>query len=165
MVQDTSGDVIFRVQFRAIACRPEVNEVLDGRVLEVTSTGIIVQSGPIKTFISMKVNFFGKTLLSNSIFSTYLQNRGTEYVYETQSNQWQPKENDKIDGVLEKGVHVRYRITSRKYLNNNDFVSAHRGKAQIYIGSYSFLVLCRVWWATSTRTTSASHRPLPTEQS
>ncbi len=56
MVQDTSGDVIFRVQFRAITCRPEVNEVLDGKVIEVNSTGIHVQSGPIKTFISMKVN-------------------------------------------------------------------------------------------------------------
>ena len=31
--------------------------MLDGKVLEVNSTGIHVQSGPIKTFISMKVNF------------------------------------------------------------------------------------------------------------
>ena len=60
MVQDTSGDVIFKVQFRAIACAPEENEVLDGKVIEVTSTGIQVQSGPIKTFISMKVRFSNK---------------------------------------------------------------------------------------------------------
>ena len=40
MVQDTSGDVIFKIQFNAIACSPEENEVLDGKVIEVTSTGI-----------------------------------------------------------------------------------------------------------------------------
>ena len=56
MVQDTSGDVIFRISFFAIACLPEENEVLDGKVIEVTGSGIQVQSGPIKCFISMKVN-------------------------------------------------------------------------------------------------------------
>ena len=40
IVQDTSGDVIFSVTFKAITCTPEVGEVLDGRVIEVTSTGI-----------------------------------------------------------------------------------------------------------------------------
>lgn len=30
--------------------------MLDGKVLDVTSTGIVVQSGPISTFITMKVN-------------------------------------------------------------------------------------------------------------
>jgi DNA-directed RNA polymerase subunit E'/Rpb7 len=54
-VQDTSGDVIFSVTFKAITCLPEVNEVLDGKVIEVTSTGIQVQSGTIKCFITMKV--------------------------------------------------------------------------------------------------------------
>ena len=34
---------------------PEIEEVLDGKVVEVTSTGIQVQSGAIKCFISMKV--------------------------------------------------------------------------------------------------------------
>ena len=33
VVQDTSGDVIFSVNFRAITCMPEVNEVLDGQVV------------------------------------------------------------------------------------------------------------------------------------
>ena len=55
MIQDTSGDVIFNVQFKAIACKPEKNEVLDGKVTEVVSTGIQVQSGPIKTFITIRV--------------------------------------------------------------------------------------------------------------
>ena len=40
MVQDTSGDVIFKIQFFAIACCPEENEVLDGKVIEVTTSGI-----------------------------------------------------------------------------------------------------------------------------
>ena len=62
MVQDTSGDVIFKVHFKAIACAPEESEVLDGRVIEVGSTGIHVQSGPIKTFISLKVIFCLQTL-------------------------------------------------------------------------------------------------------
>ena len=41
----------------AIACLPQQDEVLDGRVIEVMGTGITVQSGPIKTFISLKVSF------------------------------------------------------------------------------------------------------------
>ena len=57
MIQDTSGDVIFKVEFMAIACLPQRDEVLDGRVIEVMATGITVQSGPIKTFISLKVSF------------------------------------------------------------------------------------------------------------
>ena len=56
MIQDTSGDVIFKVTFKAIACAPIDNEVLDGVVTEVNSTGIQVQSGPIKAFISMGVS-------------------------------------------------------------------------------------------------------------
>lgn len=54
-MQDTSGDVIFKVAFKAISCMPEVKEVLDGKVIDVTSTGIQVQSGPVKCFISLKV--------------------------------------------------------------------------------------------------------------
>ena len=54
-IQDTSGDVIFKVSFRAIACMPERDEVLDGKVVEVSPSGIRVQSGPIATFISLKV--------------------------------------------------------------------------------------------------------------
>ena len=51
VVQDTSGDVIFTVPFKAITCLPEVNEVLDGKVIEVTGSGITVQSGSIKCFV------------------------------------------------------------------------------------------------------------------
>jgi hypothetical protein len=70
IIQDTSGDVIFKVAFKAISCMPEIDEVLDGKVVEVTSTGIQVQSGAIKCFISMKVvklaNFCRKTETSTN---------------------------------------------------------------------------------------------------
>ena len=66
MIQDTSGDVIFRVEFMAIACLPQRDEVLDGRIVEVTQTGIQVQSGPIETFIPLKVS---KVSMSNPIVS------------------------------------------------------------------------------------------------
>ena len=56
VIQDTSGDVIFKVEFMAIACMPQRDEVLDGRIIEVVSTGIQVQSGPIETFIPLKVS-------------------------------------------------------------------------------------------------------------
>ena len=42
VIQDTSGDVIFNVSFKAIACMPEQGEVLDGRIIEVNQTGINV---------------------------------------------------------------------------------------------------------------------------
>ena len=66
VIQDTSGDVIFRVEFMAIACLPQRDEVLDGRIVEVTQTGIQVQSGPIETFIPLKVS---KVSMSNPIVS------------------------------------------------------------------------------------------------
>ena len=57
IVQDTSGDVIFKVKFRAISCIPEEGEVLDGEVFEVNNVGIQVQSGPIKCFITVNVSY------------------------------------------------------------------------------------------------------------
>jgi len=98
-VQDTSGDVIFSVTFKAITCLPEVNEVLDGKVIEVTSTGIQVQSGTIKCFITMKK----------------IKN---EYKYDQSSVQW-IQQDELMPKVLEKGVLVRYRITTLKYLHSD----------------------------------------------
>merc|ERR1712228_1107682 len=98
-IQDTTGDVIFKVSFRAIACMPEPDEVLDGKVVEVSHSGIHVQSGPVKTFIPMK------------------KDRG-DYNYDQTSNTWIQKD-EFMDKKLEKGVHVRYRITTLKYLNND----------------------------------------------
>ena len=70
VVQDTSGDVIFTVPFKAITCLPEVNEVLDGRVIEVTSSGITVQSGSIKCFVQLKVKLEIDLLLFRMSTST-----------------------------------------------------------------------------------------------
>ena len=91
VIQDTSGDVIFKVEFMAIACLPMVDEVLDGKVIDVMGTGITVQSGPVKTFIS-------------------LMKETSDYVYDQQTNVWVLKDNV-IDKKIERNVQVRYRIT------------------------------------------------------
>ena len=68
VVQDTSGDVIFKVSFRAISCIPEAGEVLDGEVIEVTMHGVNVRSGPVVSFISMAVS--DKTTINSTLEST-----------------------------------------------------------------------------------------------
>ena len=117
MVQDTSGDVIFKVQFRAIACAPEENEVLDGKVIEVTSTGIQVQSGPIKTFISMKVKTQNSPFINGLL--RIQKEKDSEFQYEHKTNQWITRDEKNIDGVIEKDTCIRYRILNKKFLNNN----------------------------------------------
>ena len=96
VIQDTSGDVIFKIEFMAIASLPQLDEVLDGRVIEVKASGIIVQSGPIETHISLTKDC-------------------SDYVYDQQLNVW-VKRDEIVDQKLEKNVHVRYRITQAKYL-------------------------------------------------
>ena len=51
MVKDTTGDVIFNVRFDVIAFKPEKSEILDGVVSSVNIDGIVVYSGPIKSYI------------------------------------------------------------------------------------------------------------------
>lgn len=51
-VQDTTGDVIYKVRFKALVFRPFRGEVLDGVVYEVSNNGIIIESGPLRSFIS-----------------------------------------------------------------------------------------------------------------
>lgn len=46
-VQDTSGDVIFKVKFQALVFRPFRGEVLEGVISEVSNNGIIIESGPL----------------------------------------------------------------------------------------------------------------------
>lgn len=55
-VQDTSGDVIYKVKFKALVFRPFRGEVIDGVVAEVSNNGIIIQSGPLHSFISTLVS-------------------------------------------------------------------------------------------------------------
>ncbi len=54
-VQDTTGDIIYRVSFKALVFKPFRGEVLDGEVIEITDNGIMIQSGPLKSFISSMV--------------------------------------------------------------------------------------------------------------
>ena len=68
----------------AIACLPERDEVLDGKVIDVMASGIMVQSGPIKTFIS-------------------LQKDHPEYRYDNQTNVFVQRD-DVIDKKLERNV-------------------------------------------------------------
>ena len=56
VVQDTTGDVIFNVRFDVIAFKPDMDEILDGVVDSVDNTGIIVYSGPIKSYIKGSVS-------------------------------------------------------------------------------------------------------------
>ena len=91
------------------------DEVLDGRVIEVMATGITVQSGPIRTFISLKKD-------------------RSDYVYDQQANVWVQRD-DVVDKKLERGVHVRYRITTLKYLNNEFSVVGTIDED--YLGAYN----------------------------
>ena len=54
-MQDTTGDVIYKVKFKAIVFRPFRGEVLDGEVIEITDNGFMIESGPLKSFISYLV--------------------------------------------------------------------------------------------------------------
>lgn len=54
-IQDTSGEVIYKVVFKALVFRPFRGEILDGVVSEVSSNGIMIESGPLKSFISKLV--------------------------------------------------------------------------------------------------------------
>ena len=58
-----------------MSCRPEQEEVLDGKVVEVTQSGVLVQSGPIKTWIQLRKGFSG-------------------YVFDPMLHQWNPKDED-----------------------------------------------------------------------
>ena len=119
----------------AIACLPQRDEVLDGRVIDVMATGITVQSGPIKTFISLKVS---KRKSSNSYLTIPCfpcqQKDRSDYVYETQSNTWVQRD-EVVDKKLERGVHVRYRITTLKYINNE--FSVVGSIDEDYLGAYN----------------------------
>lgn len=55
-IQDTSGDVIYKVSFKALIFKPFRNEVLDGMVSEVSDNGFMIESGPLKSFVSTMVS-------------------------------------------------------------------------------------------------------------
>ena len=102
------------MSFKAVSCRPEKEEVLDGNVIDVTQSGDLVQSGPIKTWIQLKKG-------------------SSVYTFDSMMHQWNPKDesymvnglnNDQVgapeqigvhENVLKQGTHIRYRITELKY--------------------------------------------------
>ncbi len=57
-VQDTTGEVIYKVKVKALIFRPFRGEVLDAIVSEVTNEGIVLESGPLKSFISQEVSLY-----------------------------------------------------------------------------------------------------------
>ena len=79
------------------------------------ATGITVQSGPIKTFISLKKDT-------------------SEYLYDQQTNVWVQRD-DVVDKKLERNVQVRYRITTLKYINNEFSVVGTIDED--YLGAYN----------------------------
>ena len=55
-------------------------------------------------------------------------------MYETQSNTWVMRD-EVVDKKLERGVHVRYRITTLKYINNEFSVVGTIDED--YLGAYN----------------------------
>ena len=90
------------------------------------ATGITVQSGPIKTFISLKKDT-------------------SEYLYDQQTNVWVQRD-DVVDKKLERNVQVRYRITTLKYINNEFSVVGTIDED--YLGAYNkrtYYTMMRDW--------------------
>lgn len=52
IILDTSGDILFTVDYRAVVMKPFVGEVCDGVVDSVDEYGILAAVGPIKVYIS-----------------------------------------------------------------------------------------------------------------
>ncbi len=55
-IQDTTGEIIYKVKFQALVFRPIPGEVLDGVVSHVTNDCFIIQSGPLEAFVSFNVS-------------------------------------------------------------------------------------------------------------
>jgi DNA-directed RNA polymerase II subunit RPB7 len=96
-ILDTSGDVLFSVEYKAVVLKPFVNEVLDGVVEKIDKYGATVTVGPVLFFIS------------NKNFHTEFEfNEGTNsYVSSQQQN-----EKIAVD------VDVRFRVLGTKFDSN-----------------------------------------------
>lgn len=70
-IQDTTGDVIYKVKFKALVFRPFRGAVLDGEVIDITDNGFMIESGPLRSFISTMVNYH---LMINSHLIQRIQN-------------------------------------------------------------------------------------------
>ena len=103
-IQDTNGDVIYKVSFKALVLRPFRGEVLDGDVIEISDNGFMIESGPIKSFISTMVNH-QTTLLTQRI-----QN---QYYYDKTHNQFIQKDDPNVK--IKVGSEIRYKIDQIKF--------------------------------------------------
>ena len=56
-IQDTTGEVIYKVKFSALVFKPFKGEVLDGIVKSIDSDGrgLVIEAGPLEAFISAQV--------------------------------------------------------------------------------------------------------------
>lgn len=54
-IQDTTGEVIYKVKFSALVFKPYKGQVIDGVVFSVDNSGFMIESGPLKAFISVMV--------------------------------------------------------------------------------------------------------------
>jgi DNA-directed RNA polymerase subunit E'/Rpb7 len=64
-IQDTSGEVLYRVKFKALVMKPFKGEVLEGIVTEVHSNGFMVQSGPLESFVASMVTHHQTFMFDN----------------------------------------------------------------------------------------------------
>ena len=69
-IQDTTGEIIYKVKFQALVFRPIQGEILDGIVKYVTNECFMIESGPLEAFVSFNVGFRdAEANLSRSIFN------------------------------------------------------------------------------------------------
>ena len=57
-VKDMTGEVLFKVKYKAIVFRPRSQEVIDGVVVRMNDQGIFLNMGPMNAFISKNVNMY-----------------------------------------------------------------------------------------------------------
>ena len=68
-IQDTTGEIIYKVKFQALVFRPIQDEILDGIVKFVTNECFMIESGPLEAFVSFNVGVRGaEATLSRTIF-------------------------------------------------------------------------------------------------
>ncbi|TNV76217.1 hypothetical protein FGO68_gene17022 [Halteria grandinella] len=97
-IQDTTGEVIFRVSFTALVFKPFVDEVLDGVVVEVTNNGIIIRSGPLESFISA---------------ARVAESESGEFFHDSSTNQFVSRRDPNLR--IRTDSEIRYKVFQIKY--------------------------------------------------
>lgn len=93
-IQDTSGEIIYRVCFAALVFKPFKGEVLDGVVSAVDSEGFTIRSGPLESFVS------GLRIAG-------------EYAFDSQTNSFVSKR--ETNQRIRQDSEIRYRLDQIKY--------------------------------------------------